>query len=1340
MKTGTRSLFAAVCALLAEIGCLQAAPAPQMFGTFNGRDYIYSATNVQALVQEASAQSAALATNVGASALQSSKVYANELVRTNTLAQDARMQASLAAVNQNVRVLSNNVDILGASVASVQTQTIASVSGLVAAHNADPSAHSFYLATRTYVDNAIAAVLVPPESAAAAYVAATNAEAVAYTAIAAASNRTDFSNMPTAVWKGTNTLSVGNGSLASAPGSAAFGIGAIASNFYAFVWNGIQSVFYGDRGPGTFNVNPIGGPSGFFIGSNSLASVVDAAIEPYKRPSILYNTYANVGNQAYMENPWTLRVVESVQYDTVVGFPLWATNFSAAVNGAGDPISVGPVDFNPELPEMRYNEGFVEDIPGVGLKLTIAVAVNGVYSYAEAVGTLPSVDYGPANLLFTNSVARGQNDVFSFRADVQTASTAVREFDLRLPGQTAAAVQTLSNIVAQITAEGVVSTGGVARIAGGILDTNRVYKLWGTTNSSWLVLDPDKGLAVYSVTESVHHTWRAAIGGNYSDPFEAPRPVYEGWAASAVVNGTNLSFSADYYDLGIERMYIDYIPGAEFAYDATTGWSGSTFTFSGTHENAYLVYDGPTYTYVTNSCFWSCLALQALASTQAVHAASIAGLAATQVVHTAQIAGVSNLAQAALERPVGVSSSFVFAAVAPVAAISTNAYDAATNARSLALDALARPVGVSTAFVESAVAPVAVLATNAYDLAGTAVRTNASHSIQIGVESFALANYSFAYGYLVTASGVGSRAFGYDSLASGHYSVAEGSGCTASGTGSMAFGQMTTASAGFATAFGRATVASGVYSLAIGSQAIASDFCSFVWNGYGEEPPDYYSHGDSTFNINPLGGPSGFYIGETNLQTYLDEKVNIDSGTATNLSVFSSLNLLGKQVTWNTDKATFDIPLDNGVVLQLGQEQHLWVRNQTGSTLGNGKIVCSDGAVGDNASVRLASQTDAGCAWGVLGMVTQDAGIDHGSNGYITTMGEVNDLALPTDVYQASNTLWLATDGNYTNVEPVGVAAKYKIGTVLRAHASQGRILFKAEYVPSAADVGAASVAQLGGKVDTVSGYATNLTVSGLFVATNTPFTPYPVTPSVWRSLITSPSVVTVNQDRAVYRVTVATPNSISNVLSGLTFDGTRTATWELWVNYTSTNALSTQWDARMDWGGLTPELTVTGQYKFACSTVDGIAIQAQQVYPTNGRRIFYPAYGGAIASMPAATNGTQQAILCQPLNTLCYARVYVRSSVSITNNYAVFAPAYSKYGQDSASIIKQFTLTGTYVMVPFVDQFTTTDFMYNRNANLYYWGVMKIDPTDVSTPHIFGDIRPANELEIKAYNQGWRP
>lgn len=108
---------------------------------------------------------------------------------------------------------------------------------------------------------------------------------------------------------------------------------------------------------------------------------------------------------------------------------------------------------------------------------------------------------------------------------------------------------------------------------------------------------------------------------------------------------------------------------------------------------------------------------------------------------------------------------------------------------------------------------------------------------------------------------------------------------------------------------------------------------------------------------------------------------------------------------------------------------------------------------------------------------------------------------------------------------------------------------------------------------------------------------------------VTSGVTVAVSPTQSVYRISVADANTISNNLDALTLDGTKDARWELWVNYTSTNALSTQWDPRMNWGYQTPMLTVTGQYKFACSTVDGVTIQAKQVYPTAPKWEGIPAY-----------------------------------------------------------------------------------------------------------------------------------
>jgi hypothetical protein len=107
-------------------------------------------------------------------------------------------------------------------------------------------------------------------------------------------------------------------------------------------------------------------------------------------------------------------------------------------------------------------------------------------------------------------------------------------------------------------------------------------------------------------------------------------------------------------------------------------------------------------------------------------------------------------------------------------------------------------------------------------------------------------------GFGATASGDGgATALGYNSTASGDFgATALGLNTTASGeNGATALGLNTTASGN-----GGAT--------ALGYRAIASNDSSFAWSGTGSE---YGSYGTGTFNINPIGGAAGVWIGETNL-------------------------------------------------------------------------------------------------------------------------------------------------------------------------------------------------------------------------------------------------------------------------------------------------------------------------------------------------------------------------------------------------------------------------------------------------------------------------------------------
>ena len=107
---------------------------------------------------------------------------------------------------------------------------------------------------------------------------------------------------------------------------------------------------------------------------------------------------------------------------------------------------------------------------------------------------------------------------------------------------------------------------------------------------------------------------------------------------------------------------------------------------------------------------------------------------------------------------------------------------------------------------------------------------------------------SLASGQNVTASGEFSHAEGIETTASGRYSHAEGDNTTASGLGSHA---------------------EGFY-----SKTREGDNYAFAWNGDYTRFDPYVSHGAGTFNINPVGGLDGFYVGETNLETLLGEKAS----------------------------------------------------------------------------------------------------------------------------------------------------------------------------------------------------------------------------------------------------------------------------------------------------------------------------------------------------------------------------------------------------------------------------------------------------------------------------------
>jgi len=141
---------------------------------------------------------------------------------------------------------------------------------------------------------------------------------------------------------------------------------------------------------------------------------------------------------------------------------------------------------------------------------------------------------------------------------------------------------------------------------------------------------------------------------------------------------------------------------------------------------------------------------------------------------------------------------------------------------------------------------------------------------------------------------------------------------------------------------------------------------------------------------------------------------------------------------WDVEAATMAIETDiAGVVLQMGQEQHIRVRNSHTSTILNGRAVYIDNTSGQTPTIKPANASTASTSK-LIGLVTHDIGVN--AFGYVTTFGLVRDIN--TSAFGIDDILYLSTtSGILTNIPPDKPAYAIKVGKVLNSHATQGKIL-----------------------------------------------------------------------------------------------------------------------------------------------------------------------------------------------------------------------------------------------------------------------------------------------------------
>ena len=153
------------------------------------------------------------------------------------------------------------------------------------------------------------------------------------------------------------------------------------------------------------------------------------------------------------------------------------------------------------------------------------------------------------------------------------------------------------------------------------------------------------------------------------------------------------------------------------------------------------------------------------------------------------------------------------------------------------------------------------------------------------------------------------------------------------------------------------------------------------------------------------------------------------------------------ELTWNTAEGTLDLGLNHGgVVLQIGQELHYRVTNQSGSNIHNGTLVAFVGTTGNSGKLLIDVYDGTQASKAILGLTTET--IINGENGYVTSFGKVRGIQTNGANYGET---WVDGDILYpsptglTKVLPQAPAAKQPVAVVVHAHGSNGELFVRVQ-------------------------------------------------------------------------------------------------------------------------------------------------------------------------------------------------------------------------------------------------------------------------------------------------------
>lgn len=139
------------------------------------------------------------------------------------------------------------------------------------------------------------------------------------------------------------------------------------------------------------------------------------------------------------------------------------------------------------------------------------------------------------------------------------------------------------------------------------------------------------------------------------------------------------------------------------------------------------------------------------------------------------------------------------------------------------------------------------------------------------------------------------------------------------------------------------------------------------------------------------------------------------------------------RLTWVDDTKTLTIGTDvTNVEIEIGHQNVIRVRNQTGSPLNTGKVVYITGESGNRPLIQTASYESDAVSATTLGFVASY--LDNNKNGYVVTNGILRDI--DTSLYTAGTQLYLSSSGDFTSNVPLSPLHEVRLGKVIKQDTS----------------------------------------------------------------------------------------------------------------------------------------------------------------------------------------------------------------------------------------------------------------------------------------------------------------